>query len=316
MNSGNELGKCSPMKDSTENSKLRSAKSLLLAYAAKVKATKKTDNGEKNRRSNSLSPVIRTIVILAIYDGKSAKWVCELLVDHGVIPNETDPKKRANQTRKVCGWISKIRVEDMKLPPLCKGLDQPPDMAEARKRWDAINPRPRDEDLLNGKWTGIAGDYSDLNLSPPKRKKVMEVVRTRTAKATTTASPRNKEAILRSRVPAPNHLPPDIVKILGEAPDWEDLPFGKNQIDFDSMVEPIFERREDFLKEAKKACQTIPLINFADIFQSHVDLLPRNVIDEFVTGYADLYVIFRSDTVLSSRWRDGLFEGKDEFESN
>lgn len=144
--------------------------SLFAAYNAKA-----ADTERSKTKARSRAPETRMILILSVFDDRSAKWTYELLVEQGVLDEETDPKRKINQLRKVSGWIAEIRVQDMKLPPQCKGLVQPPDMAVARQRWEVLNPRPSMDMILSGEWEGIAANYSDLNLSASQqggRKKV------------------------------------------------------------------------------------------------------------------------------------------------
>lgn len=149
---------------------------MLAAYDAKT-----AHDGRSNRKSRSMSAETRIILILPIYDRRSARWIQEFLVEQGELDAETDPKKEKSQLRNVSGWVSEVRVQDMKLPPLHKGRVQPPDMAVALQRWYALNPRPSAKMILSGKWQGIAADYSDLDLLPSghqRIKKVVEVDRT------------------------------------------------------------------------------------------------------------------------------------------
>ncbi len=115
-----------------------------------------------------------------------------------------------------------------------------------------------------------------------------------------------------SRVPI---MPPEVAEILAEAPSFEILPFGKSQAEFAALLEPIFDRREAFLRRIKKACEPLPTIRFSEIFQAEVAKIPKSDLHEYATAYADLFVIYRTDNVFIDRWKDALFEGKREFES-
>lgn len=200
--------------------KLERAKSLLAAYGAK--------KHDREKPTFKLSPEVRMLLTLAVFDDRSAKWAYEFLVEEGELASGAEPKKVINQIRKVSGWISKIRVEDMKLPPLCKGLIQPPDMVKARKRWDDVNQRPSDEEILSGTWKGIAVDLSDLLLSPPHRR----------AKAQTAATKKGKPGRNSIHVPPPvsKSGPPPNAKLVDVSHD-EEIPMNEQMQKFADEID-------------------------------------------------------------------------------
>jgi hypothetical protein len=160
------------------------AKSLLAAYDLKAANTAKA-----KPRPDSTSQEIRIVLILMVFDHRPAEWGYDFMVEQDILTRETDRKKRKNQIRKISGWCSKIRVEEMGLPPLHRGLIQPPDMLVARERWDVLNPRPSDEILLSGTLKFTPADYSDLDLGPSQHRKKLKEKGTKSIKSATSAKP-------------------------------------------------------------------------------------------------------------------------------
>jgi hypothetical protein len=119
---------------------------------------------------NSPEIVIRVIVWLTIYDGKSSSWARNFLEKYGVLPK---PAVEANiradakiiQVSEIDREINKIKKAQLRLidrqrVKLEKSVGLPsrekrgttPDYELALYKWKQINPRPTNEDFLAG-WT-------------------------------------------------------------------------------------------------------------------------------------------------------------------
>lgn len=321
------------------------AKTLLHAYIAKGPGP-----GKSKIKQGLSSSGFQMVLILAVFDDRSAKWVYEFLIEEGELASQVSSKKEANQIRKISGWISKTRTGIMKLPPLCRGRIQPPDMAVARQRWDLLNPRPSEEELLSGDWKGIPADYSDLNLTclgknekplaksaDPTSGAAVEAQAlhgAKTAESTNLAgasefheqprSPSTPEEINKTENSTTEdagsitvRLKSDLIDF-SKAPTHERLPDGgRDSSAFEKEIRKIFNRRAPFLDGAHAAIiveMPDPLMR-NQAFHDLEKVLPRDDLDFYMTRRADLAVILlNEDQPGASNWQSALQKAKIAFQ--